>query len=94
MADSASGPADPLEVSDAQASHLLGNLKVLRDQWRARLADPAFLELVRLGKVQINPLVRKLLNLPLEGSPPPPSGQVPPPLPSGGEQPPGRPRSD
>ena len=36
-------------------------LKQIADQWRQRLEDPAFKQLVASGKIVVNPLVHQLL---------------------------------
>lgn len=71
MADKADSKTDSAGVTEQEADHLLGSLKELADQWRVRLQDPAMRRLVALGKVRINPLVLKLLDIRV---PLPPSG--------------------
>lgn len=52
------------EMSDQEGYQMLEALRQIAEEWRERLRDPVLASLIRSGKVQINPLVLKLLELP------------------------------
>jgi hypothetical protein len=49
------------EVTDEDAANLEARLKVVADQWRQRLADPATQALIKSGAMTVSPLVKELL---------------------------------
>lgn len=51
------------EVTEEQAVQLHASLMRLADVWEKRLADPVVMGLYKAGRIQVNPLVLKLLEL-------------------------------
>lgn len=49
-------------LSDQEGEQIEARLQQLAEEWRRKLADPAFREAQRLGLVSVSPLVTGLLS--------------------------------